>query len=306
MLSEYALDPKAIEDIKDLRLLREAFGLTKGRLLAELPAGWAKAVGQCIVPTGGLNDVRVTELLKHLQDNMTRRSAAGGMPFLAAAQAEHLRSPFRAILTDGANVKGIPTVPFQEATDSPLWAETRSVPWPRRPGTVRDTLPLFAALSREIQIIDPYFTLEKSACRHFLQELLELIRAKRGPQACHIRLQIHLGLTHAGPMIDKAAWTGRLERIAPWVPLTVRVCHWSEATFGNRFHNRYLINDRGGIQFGDGLELKAAAGGLDTANLLGEAAYQELHARLERNIPDQDCQWVIQKSRGTQSPQGHR
>ena len=300
MLSEYALDPEAIEDIKDLRLLREAFGLTKGRLLAELPAGWAKAVGQRIVPTGGLNDGRVTELLKLLQDGMTRRSAPGGVAFLAAAQAEHQRRPFRAILTTGATTKGIPTVPFQEATESPLWVESRSLPWPRCPGTVRDNLPLFAALSREIQIVDPYFNLEKSACRLFLQELLELVRAKRGPVACHVRVQIHLGLTHAGPVIDKDAWTARLERIAPWVPLTVRVCHWSESAFGNRFHNRYLINDRGGIQFGDGLELKAVAGGQDTVNLLGEEAYLDLRSRLEQKIPDMEAQWLIQRTRGIQ------
>lgn len=298
MLSEYALDPEAIEDLKDLRLLREAFGLPKGRLLAALPPGWVSAVGRRLVPTGSLDDRRVTELLKLLQDSMTRRSAPAGVPFMTAAQAEHRRRPFQAILTAGLTAKGFPTVPFQEVTESPLWAASRSVSWPRRPGTIQNTLPLFAALSRELQLVDPYFNIEKSASRTFLQELLELVRTQRGTLACHVRLQVHLGLSHAGPLIAQDRWTAQLERIAPWVPLTVRVCHWSESAFGNRFHNRYLLNDRGGIQFGDGLELKAVAGGIDTANLLSEDVYRELLDRLGRRQPDQAAQWVIQRTRG--------
>ncbi|BDU71557.1 hypothetical protein [Mesoterricola silvestris] len=293
MLHEFALDPEAVEDLKDLRFLQEAFGLPKGRLLAELPEGWAAAVFKRLGGAGGLNASKVTERLVELKRCMTARPSNPIGPFLTVAQVEHQRCRFHAILTADRAVPEIPLIPFQEVTESPLWQSPRSIAWPRERGTILKRLRVFGSLTRELHLIDPYFNLRFAGCRNFLEELLTLILEGRGREACHVRVHFHLSAKHTGSSIPIEDWTLRLNRLTKWRPLSVNISLWDDESFHTRFHNRYLLNDSGGIQFGDGLELQELRRGLDTASLLGEEAYGELWRRVRTLQPVQNARIVV-------------
>ena len=61
--------------------------------------------------------------------------------------------------------------------------------------------------------------------------------------------------------------------------MTVSVHFWSRFNFKNRLHNRFLINDRGGIQFGDGLEI-TNNDETDQVSILGPEPHMKLLAKL--------------------------
>ena len=68
MIYEYALDPALLDNWKDCRFFQQSFGPDKGRLIADYPRKWKRAVLEAIRKSGcgDVEKKRIKEALKHL------------------------------------------------------------------------------------------------------------------------------------------------------------------------------------------------------------------------------------------------
>lgn len=285
MIQEFAIDPDAIENFGDLRFILEAFGLCKGRVISELPEDWATQVHRRIATTGRLDDIRVAEALVRIKDGIARHRRVESRPFLAMAKAEHKRFPFHAILTVDQRARELRMVPFLDIEKSELWTDPRSFRWVRSAGNIFRFLPLFAALTKVLHVVDPYMDLRQDKCRSFMQELIALVHQERGSDSKHIVVHIHISDRHAHESFDERTWSECLASLpGRWSPMEMHVHRWPSGSQKTRMHNRYLLNDRGGLQFGDGLEF-TDRDDEDTVHVLGLEPYKALLAHLEHDRP---------------------
>ena len=65
----YAIDPRAPEDLKDLKLLSELFGFAHGRFVAEYPADWVYFLQSRLKEMGALDQSRASILLNKFLKN---------------------------------------------------------------------------------------------------------------------------------------------------------------------------------------------------------------------------------------------
>ena len=273
--------------------VREAFGLSKGRLLAEVPSGWSASIVQRVGSTGFLVDQKVTQALAELKESMVQRQPTQVGPFLVQDEAEHHKRNFRAILTTGLRRPDVPMLPFQEVLGEPAWEESRSISWPKRPGVIRQHLSLFAALTTELHVFDPYLDLEKPTSAAFVGELLREVQEQRGREAEHVHVWLHTDASKSRHGFQPEPWAAGLRLMALSVPLAATVCFWDKGGLQARVHNRYVLNNLCGLQFGDSLELNRGWKDCDTVHIMGAQPYREWWSLLKRGKPTASLQLII-------------
>lgn len=71
----YAIDPEAVKDVRDLRIILREFGLMEGRFIAELPRNWASVLKESLA-LRPLDERRMIELLARAKDSFEPTSFA--------------------------------------------------------------------------------------------------------------------------------------------------------------------------------------------------------------------------------------
>jgi hypothetical protein len=224
---------------------------------------------------GGCSDLdkaRMTEKLKAIDIRLIRRSRPYDLnhPWIDNAIHSHGTTPFHAIIAS-ATVATCPAVLDAGLLDdaNPLWCERRSATISRTPDEIARAAATLLGISSEFVFIDPYFRPSNKNHRLPLEKLLQVIaRSTNKP----IRLEYHIGDGESGrnpvilfPTFDKDCnqWLGRC---VP-APLSLKFLRWKQTCL----HNRYILTDRGAIEFGTGLDAATGVGSqTDTVNLLDE------------------------------------
>lgn len=275
MLQEFALDPDAIEDLKDLRLAEAIFSLGKGKAIGELPSSWRAEIAARLGCTGKIDDKRVEELLVRIKSSMLPHPAPTAHGFLGQAKDEDSKHPFQAILTLNLKDESNRILPFSELLESKLWMDAHSLTWRRSPGSIRQHLRLFASLTDRLHLVDPYLDLRERRYRDFLVPLLELILQAKGAGAPRVNINLHTRKQFSDSFKPEE-WKRAIPVKQLWSPMNFFIHFWDERTFGDRFHNRYLLNNKGGFQFGDGLEASQGSSETDSVHVLGPEHYSEI------------------------------
>jgi hypothetical protein len=121
---EVALEPTAVQDIKDLGLVKKTFGFEFGRLISLFPAKpkgetWIEKFHQhlkTIIPVEKHKELEIN--LPALYEKVIYRSrnhskSAESISWKESALAEHSSNPFAAILCAGDTCE-VPALPFQK------------------------------------------------------------------------------------------------------------------------------------------------------------------------------------------------
>jgi hypothetical protein len=267
MFREYAVEPAVLSSWDSVRYFLDAFGPWKGRFLARYPKHWLRLVYESL--TCGAAEKKKIEIRLEALDRrvFTARKGAlydGARPWIDNASAEHAREPFSAIISSGAG--GHAGILDATGIDEhqPLWRIDQGRLIARDSAAFVAAIQLLLRVSKKIVLIDPYFRPDK--------------RDKVGPLTafCDVLesgtvVEIHARLGEAGDPSHQhfgAQSHAQLPRaITAGIDATLHT--WQQRHGGPRLHNRYLLTEIGGVQFGDSVEV-GDAGETDRLSILEE------------------------------------
>lgn len=284
MLREYAVEPSLIADYASARYFLEKFGCDRGRILAQFPKSWLRMVYDSL-RCKPVEKAKVEVLLTRVKSSaLARRPGSAFDPargWLDQALDEDARAAamaFAAILADG--VERPPKVVNGHVIDESdhRWVVATDRIVARTAKAMADAIHPLLCISSHVRFIEPYFDGNR---RDRIEPILEFItratsatRSQSGPT-----FEIHA----ANPN-DKSSQfiEDGLQLFAARLPVGVSVTftQWSERPGGDQFHNRYVLTDVGGVEFGTGLDQKPGQA-TDRVSLLSDATRKELWARFD-------------------------
>jgi hypothetical protein len=273
VLYEYAVEPDLAStwhDRKEGRYFLDSFGQERGRVLSRYPKHWTRLVWEASRDLGEVGRKRMEEVLAQLSQAMVARGAVydGTRTWLENARAEHTRSPFRAVLVRAKTGALRDAIAADALETDPLWAVPMAMAVPRKPAALAAAISPMLRLASEMVFVDPHFTPTKRRYIHTMRAFLQAAFDERpGPDPT--RVEIH----HANDGVDaeyfEAECKKQLHDIVP-EGFCVRIVRWRQREGGERLHNRYILTDIGGVQFGIGLDAPdGEEGQMEDLNRLG-------------------------------------
>lgn len=274
MIHEYAVEPELMLDADTAMFLASNFGISRARLVSEFPEHWDSLVHAALADSSPVAKHQIVEALSRLKRRMMPRchdwDFSRDIPWLEQAEHEHGTRPFHAIVASD-NPRSVKQVlrrtDLHEGTK--LWnVETQ--------GVVARTADAMAACAatllrcaREVYFVDPHFCPGTPRFRRPFEEFMKLLgsRDNRVPLGS---IELHTW-AKAPPDFIRTECNGRIRNCIP-TGMTVRLIRWEK---DQRFHNRYILTDRGGISFGQGLDDGDGVVSNDDVALLSEATHRE-------------------------------
>lgn len=284
MLSEYAVEPAAIgADWKTFKDLIDRFGADKGRLISRFPTKWEKEVVQA-ARDAGVPDIRITSIFERLRESKYKvvdfnRAYEQDMSWVDNALRQHVARPFKAIICSATGTACTEVLQPDDCSDRHLLFEVsinRDVI--RTADEIADALHTITAVSKEVDIVDPFFDLRPMKGNYLdpLASLLARLAAGPGPSKT---IRIHFRDHDSRPPAQILARDGSA-RIKGLLPpgYCLELYAWAQRQGGEDFHDRFVLTDLGGIMIGAGL---SAHGPAETAafTLLDVAHAERLRAR---------------------------
>lgn len=284
MIHEYALEPDLVAtwtNPRDCRYFQEGFGIGRGRLVSRFPKRWkALAYEAAERRATDVGTKRVEVLLQHLSERMVPRSRAHynskAGDWLENALREHDERPFHAILAR-SNPEGHSDLLVGEEVSEESherWAAQRTLIVARKARALAAAVAPVLRNSSIILFVDPYFNPNENRYRRTLTAFLREAMSAR-PAAAPKRVEVvlaadrpkSLGYTH---------FRACCRQLRDCVPNGLRVVirRVSEKLAGQQLHNRYILTDLGGIEFGHGLDEAEENETEDDLSLLDEKAYE--------------------------------
>ena len=280
LIHDYALEPELVANC-DQFLYRylttyKKFGWATGCVVVQYPNNWQELV------KGLFNDNKRAELLltSLLRTKAIRHNSKWNDSFTWLENAEQENSPhsFHVILARD-NPRNRSNV--VRATDISL-GDDRAWDDPPPSVTVNRTATSMAACiepllrySTRIRFIDPHFCAKHKRFQDPLCEFLRIICVSNR----RVKLELHASANNASGWEDfRQECEEELPHIIPkGFTLTIRL--WKNQNKGQKFHNRYILTDIGGVQFGAGLD-EGEPGTTDTDDIL-RLSFELWQQRLE-------------------------
>jgi hypothetical protein len=269
MYGEYALEPAALFSWEQVRFFLDQVGPWYGRFVAKYPKTWKRLVYEAARRCPPIELKRIEERLATLDERVfANRKGAPYDPsqsWVANALGEHARQPFTAIITHEAANEAVPAVDVHR--DHAAWRREHGRFIARASGDFVAALALLLRHSRRVVLIDPYFRADQSEKRDPLLAFCTELSAGA-------TIEIHTSTHHVADHFSIDVARQQLPQRLP-AGLSFSLHIWKQRPQGLRLHNRYLITEIGGVQFGDGIEL-GGPGETDHVNLLDEPSRAEL------------------------------
>ena len=276
MIHEYALEPELVATWYDHHLYRyfieRFFGFEKdtgdatGRVVAQYPSDmWQNLVWDAFEKNFGstattLDWQRMEELLKQLLKEPTVRRPCPPciwdyeQTWLENAEEENRRHPFQAIfaLDDPRNHRNVVRADdFLNMSASAVWRIPNSIVVDRTADSMAKSLKPMLRCATRIFFIDPHFRASEPRYQNPLREFLNII--------CHGRRQVTLEY-HTMYNKKKPSWDHFFRECKQYLPcliprgFTLTIRRWRDKKVSENLHNRYILTDIGGVQFGVGLD----------------------------------------------------
>ncbi len=290
MLYEYALNPGISTDWKTFLNLVDNFGSREGRMISCFPGNWKKLVYESCGSCSDTHKKRIEVALEPERINTklikTSRSYNTALQWLENAEVEHFTYPFRAIITV-SNPNSVPEVLIADSLDetSPLWNVPQDSHILRTPEAMAECVGGLLTLSTEILFIDPHFSPAEGRFSCSLEQfVLKTINARRPIK----RIEYHLKYDDTKPDCRwfKSECERRVSRLIPQ-GTKLKLVRWQERDGGERFHDRYILTEVGGVCFTGGLD--AGSDGETTyVSLMGHETRSQVWHRYQLTTPEDE------------------
>lgn len=264
MLREYAVDPVMMASWERCKFLTSHFGIAEGRLFSRYPYHWQRLVVEAMTNAerdGSLRPVdrtRIVEKLRNIGSRMADRS--GGWTeensWIQNALNEHGFNPFWAIMSDNNPAQNERVIAYNETDDDehPLWRmEHQQVTRKTAKEFAKAVAPLIR-FSRRVVFVDPYFDPRNGRILNTVRIVLCTCLRSGKPSEVEFHTICREGKDNLKIVPDfQRKCEGILPSIIP-KGIRLRVIRWQIRRGEDGFHNRYILTDRGGIQFPWGIE----------------------------------------------------
>jgi len=260
MIHAYAIEPDVVVawcGRTAFRFVCDKFGLGTPCVLLEFPkfSKWKKAVYQT-AETRDLSELdrtRLTEIFKLLGERRVRRDGSvynGDISWLENAEAEYGRHPFAAIIAM-ANPRNHEAVILERvlgASENSRWDKPFAITPTRDAKALAEAVSAMLENCSELHLVDPHFGPENRRHRVVLEELLTAAMSKRDSA---LRVILHCSNKSTLEFFQEST-----ARMGSYLPdgITIYFKRWNERDGGEKFHNRYILTDLGGVTFGIGLD----------------------------------------------------
>jgi hypothetical protein len=249
MFHEYAVDPSVLWTWDRTRVFLDAFGPLKGRFLAEFPRRWKRMVFERL-RCPDVERHKIVERLASLDPRVfSPRTHAAYDPnqlWLENALIEHRRLRFRAIIAEGGGSADVLDAGVVDDR-SDLWRVEPGCMVPRQAAAYVKVLDLLLRASRKIVYVSPFLRADQPDKTAPVVAICAALARSAVDFEIHFRDEPR---SYALCMSDAARYLPRL--LPAGSKVTLRC--WKERAGGARLHNRYLLTDVGGVQFGDEIE----------------------------------------------------
>lgn len=272
---EVALEPTAVQDIKDLGLVQRIFGFEYGRLIALFPTKakdgcWKEKFHQhlkTVLPSSQHKRLEIE--LPALYEKAIYRSRNQNKyvetnSWKESAISEHASCPFAAILCADETCDG-PIVPFQKLhapdddvpeflTKSQHFADTL-----KDPDVFLENLKPLIMSAKKIHLIDPYLNpahVDEKDRKRWQKTISKLAEFLRNAKRLTIDIEFHTQLDKAAPSAPDFV-RALQDTVLDFFPATtsIRVTAWSVKHQGLAWHARYLLTNKAGVALDYGLDM---------------------------------------------------
>ena len=296
MLKTFAIEPKAMES-PELSTQLVNFGFDQGRIIGIVPEKWLEEVksvcsridqGKCkqiISLVEELKKGRVIQRLPFFEVHAEWIDTATSVP------AEFLQG---IIVQDKAGRIDSRLMDVNDFYSSGSnWKVSRSRLPSRNAAEMANSVACFMRIACQIKFVDPYF---KDSPRHldFLKECLRIRKEWRFKSK--LAMEIHFSIPKGSPGDSAADLVGNGNKRFPYICRysidqlesimrkgdTLTLFQWSELEDESkpRFHDRFVLTEIGGVDFGGGLDT-GERGEDTTAGLLSTEITNTLNRRYD-------------------------
>lgn len=250
--NEYAVEPTAFRDHRDIRYLFEKFGFHTGRLLVAFPGRWVRLVYDHLDGLPELERKRAVELLRKYKDD---RVIPCGEPYVSSVtwvvNAAAIRS--RGVVDDAIaaspNEQGLPTL---EETDERFFGAPMALVAMRATNYASVARRLIQH-SHQMVLVDPYFDVARSSNQSVLGAFLDVAR---GGKCTNVRILCRYD-EPSSPRYDQQRHDKEVSRILRGMVHAGQFVTIEQVDDGgSRFemHARYLISDKGALHYDNGFK----------------------------------------------------
>ncbi len=261
MIYEYAIEPAlAVAWAKhrnEFEYYYEKFGLGQSKIMSEFPKfkNWRKQFKQAASGAQDFELQRITALFNQLIERRIYRDGFSydvTVTWLENAEKENGRCPFHTILSaeNPRKHKGILTP--EAIKTSVLWKTEEQDYCPRTSNDMARLVSSMLSNCFEFYFIDPHFGPENSRHRRPLEAFLNEMAVNRCGKPLPNRIEIHTS-NKADSAFFKNTCQEKLPQLIP-SGYRVRLKRWAERIGGEKFHQRFILTDIGGVEVDPGLD----------------------------------------------------
>jgi hypothetical protein len=276
MIHAYAIEPLVVVAWSERRAYRfvwDKFGIGTPRVLLDLPVAWeadvmTAAAGERL---SELRMKRLDELLLTLRKGKVhrpRQAYKDAASWLENAEVEYRRLPFAAIIAMANPRRHSAVIVETDLGDpkDPRWAVPTAATPPRTAPALAGAVTAMLANCAELHIVDPHFGPET---RRHVAVLKALLRVAASSSGAAFKVTVHCSDKSTLSFFETSAAS-----MSRWLPhgVTVSFKRWEQRPGGEKFHNRYLLTDIGGVTFGVGLD-EGKVTQTEDINLMNAAQY---------------------------------
>lgn len=298
MIKVFALQPDILNDILLIQRL-EQFGFDQGRILGIVPKTWRKFVNHAIQNADPKHrkaiDIQLVRLAKAraLQPLPANDIDTSWISAAINVPSEYLQG---IIVDRRGEVEDFRIIEMKDSFgESEVWKVATNALTSRDVKSMASQVSVLMRYAYEIKFIDPYFTGEK---RHLDFVVQSLLHRSNSPLKAKVNIEFHCLWKRRQPgddyatlrSLSRSCFDSLVQSTKDALSDLLRPsdsvnwCQWTEKEDDDhqRFHERYVLTDLGGIEFGGGLDT-AGPGQQTSVNLLSKATVDTLNKRFKKD-----------------------
>jgi hypothetical protein len=261
MIYEYAIEPALAvawaKNQSEFEYYFEKFGLGQSKIMSEFPKfkNWRRQFKQAAAGAQDFELQRITVLFNLLVERRVIREGFfydGTISWLENAETENDRCPFQAILSS-ENPRKHKSVLSQASIKSSSPWKTEEQDYCQRiaENMAQLVLPLLSNC-RELYFIDPHFGPENPRHRRPIEAFLKTMANYRFGKPLPVCIEIHTS-NKADSVFFNDTCRKKLPNLIP-SGYCVRLKRWIARPGREKFHQRFILTDIGGVEVDPGLD----------------------------------------------------
>jgi hypothetical protein len=254
ILAEFAVNPDAIKEWRDLKIITMNFGFEHGAVISLFPSKWIAGLKQKAEAElkGTREYLGVIEKLNTIKNDVLIKSGREYDPTQAwidnSIRQHQTKNFYKIIHVDG--LPGQTDVIGFDDLDETVFRDLREGTIKRKASVLAEVSRLLLVNSKNVQFIDPFFSAKGTKFFKTLEEMLRVADY----DGRNVSIQVHASYKHSNTSVDIEDEKQILDRhLKPRISVGKRIeFYWWDDNNTAEIHARYLITEKGGIRFDRG------------------------------------------------------